>query len=79
MKCSDRKNGLPCNQFAFAGPIHEGTELLDEVVETLGTLVEELVHCHALVGVMGRYVVGHVSAGDAQRPTNWNFKKRNTS
>ena len=44
MKCSERKNCLPCNQFAFAGPIHEGTELLDEVIETLGSLVEELVH-----------------------------------
>ena len=44
MKCSERKNCLPCNQFAFAGPIHEGTELLDEVIETLGALVEELVH-----------------------------------
>ena len=44
MKWGERKKCLPCNQFAFAGPIHEGTELLDEVVETLGAFVEELVH-----------------------------------
>ena len=35
---------LPCNEFAFPLPIHEGTKLLNEVVKTLGALVEELVH-----------------------------------
>ena len=34
---------LPCNEFAFPLPIHEGTKLLNEVVKTLGALVEELV------------------------------------
>ena len=33
----------PCNEFAFPSPIHEGSKLLNEVVETLGALVEELV------------------------------------
>ena len=33
----------PCNEFAFPLPIHEGTKLLNEVVKTLGALVEELV------------------------------------
>ena len=38
------KVNSPCDEFAFPRPIHEGSELLNEVVETLGALVEELVH-----------------------------------
>ena len=33
----------PCNEFAFPRPIHEGSKLLNEVVETFGAFVEELV------------------------------------
>ena len=33
----------PCNEFALARPIHEGSEFLNEVIKTLGALVEELV------------------------------------
>ena len=38
------ENISPCNEFAFSRPIHEGPEFLNEVVKTLGSLVEELVH-----------------------------------
>ena len=34
----------PCDEFAFPLPIHEGSKLLNEVIETLGALVEEFVH-----------------------------------
>ena len=33
----------PCNELAFPCPIHEGSELLNEVVETFGAFVKELV------------------------------------
>ena len=49
-KCTSELNQMnrtnnvsPCNEFAFPSPIHEGSELLNEVVKTLGALVEELV------------------------------------
>ena len=38
------ENISPCYEFAFSRPIHEGPEFLNEVVKTLGALVEELVH-----------------------------------
>ena len=36
-------NVSPCNEFALSRPIHEGPKFLNEVVETLGALVEKLV------------------------------------
>ena len=33
----------PCNKFPLPSPIHEGSKLLNEVIKTLGALVEELV------------------------------------
>ena len=46
----------PGNEFAFPSPIHEGSKLLNEVVETLGALVEELVNKLARLAEVGQLV-----------------------